>query len=166
MAQPRRPGQQPRSGPPSGPDAQARAQSGPAPDAQPDGVPIDVPHRDAPVFVISVAAELAGMHPQTLRGYDRVGLVRPGRTVGGGRRYSWHDIEQLRQIARLTAQGIGLEGVRRILELQAEVTSLRDRVAYLEAALQVAEARFLDSRLPAVAPPRTSAVVRWRRPAR
>lgn len=126
----------------------------------------DVPNRDAPVFVISVAAELSGMHPQTLRGYDRVGLVRPGRTGGGGRRYSWHDIEQLREVARLTGQGIGLEGVRRILALQNEVQDLRERVAYLETALQAAESTLLDRRLPAVAPPRSSAVVRWRRPTR
>jgi MerR family transcriptional regulator, heat shock protein HspR len=129
-------------------------------------VEFEVPHRDAPVFVISVAAELSGMHPQTLRGYDRMGLVRPGRTVGGGRRYSWHDIEQLREVARLTGQGIGLEGVRRILQLTNEVDGLRERVAYLEAALEVAEARLLDRRLPAVAPPRSAAVVRWRRPTR
>jgi MerR family transcriptional regulator, heat shock protein HspR len=128
--------------------------------------PFGIPHQDAPVFVISVAAELAGMHPQTLRGYDRIGLVSPGRTVGGGRRYSWHDIEQLREVARLTAQGIGLEGVRRILELHHEVEGLRDRVAYLEAALQMAESRLLDRRLPAVAPPRSGAIVRWRRPTR
>ncbi len=129
-------------------------------------IEFDVSHRDAPVFVISVAAELSGMHPQTLRGYDRLGLVRPGRTGGGGRRYSWHDIEQLREVARLTAQGIGLEGVRRILELQNETEALRERVAYLEAALDVAEARLLDRRLPAVSPPRSAALVRWRRPTR
>jgi len=106
---------------------------------------------DAPIFVISVAAELAGMHPQTLRGYDRIGLVSPGRTGGGGRRYSWHDIEQLREVARLTGQGIGLEGVRKILELQQEVASLRQRTAQLEAALEVAEAALsTGSNLPAV----------------
>jgi len=126
----------------------------------------DVPNPLAPVFVISVAAELSGMHPQTLRGYDRIGLVRPGRTGGGGRRYSWHDIEQLREVARLTAQGIGLEGVRRILELQNEVDGLREQVIELQQALELARAAMLDRRLPAVAPPRSSAVVRWRRPTR
>lgn len=126
----------------------------------------DVPNPLAPVFVISVAAELSGMHPQTLRGYDRMGLVRPGRTGGGGRRYSWHDIEQLREVARLTGQGIGLEGVRRILELQNEVDGLREQVVELQAALEMARAAMLDRRLPAVAPPRSSAVVRWRRPTR
>ena len=64
---------------------------------------------DAPVFSISVAASLAEMHPQTLRTYDRLGLVSPGRTGGGGRRYSWRDIELLREIADLTAAGIGTE---------------------------------------------------------
>jgi MerR family transcriptional regulator, heat shock protein HspR len=126
----------------------------------------NVPNPFAPVFVISVAAELSGMHPQTLRGYDRLGLVRPGRTGGGGRRYSWHDVEQLREVARLTAQGIGLEGVRRILELQNEVEALREQVVDLQDALQMARAALLDRRLPAVAPPRSSAVVRWRRPTR
>jgi MerR family transcriptional regulator, heat shock protein HspR len=125
-----------------------------------------VPNPYAPVFVISVAAELSGMHPQTLRGYDRLGLVSPGRTGGGGRRYSWHDIEQLREVARLTGQGIGLEGVRRILELQSEVEGLRDQVVELQTALELARAAMLDRRLPAVAPPRSSAVVRWRRPTR
>lgn len=96
-------------------------------------ITFDVSNPDAPVFVISVAAELTGMHPQTLRGYDRLGLVSPGRAGGGGRRYSLRDIELLRTVAELTANGIGIEGVRRILELQAEVATLRARVAELEA---------------------------------
>jgi MerR family transcriptional regulator/heat shock protein HspR len=86
-----------------------------------------VPGPTVPVYVISVAAELTGLHPQTLRQYDRVGLVSPGRTGGGGRRYSLRDIELLREIADLTAAGIGLEGVRRILELENQVTALRSR---------------------------------------
>jgi MerR family transcriptional regulator/heat shock protein HspR len=77
--------------------------------------------------VISVAAELTGLHPQTLRQYDRAGLVSPGRTGGGGRRYSLNDIELLRVVAELTAAGIGLEGVRRILELEHQVAALRSR---------------------------------------
>jgi MerR family transcriptional regulator/heat shock protein HspR len=85
-----------------------------------------------PVYVISVAAELTGLHPQTLRAYDRMGLVSPGRTGGGGRRYSWRDIEMLREVAELTSSGIGLEGVKRILELENQVTALRMRVAELE----------------------------------
>lgn len=90
-----------------------------------------------PVYVISVAAELTGLHPQTLRQYDRAGLVSPGRTGGGGRRYSLRDIELLREVAELTAAGIGLAGVRRILELEHQVASLRARNAELRA--QVAE---------------------------
>lgn len=92
----------------------------------------EAPGPDVPVYVISVAAELTGLHPQTLRAYDRMGLVRPGRTGGGGRRYSWRDIEMLREVAELTAAGIGLEGVKRILELENQVTALRMRVSELE----------------------------------
>ena len=102
-----------------------------------------VPGPTVPVYVISVAAELTGLHPQTLRQYDRVGLVSPGRTGGGGRRYSLRDIELLREIAELTASGIGLEGVRRILELENQVAALRSRnrelrarVTELQAALE------------------------------
>jgi len=89
------------------------------------------PAPDTPVYVISVAAELTGMHPQTLRTYDRLGLVRPGRTGGGGRRYSWQDVELLRQVAQLTAEGLGLEGVKRVLELERQVMQLEARVAEL-----------------------------------
>src|SRR4051794_5137256 len=85
------------------------------------------PGPDVPVYVISVAAELTGLHPQTLRSYDRMGLVSPGRTGGGGRRYSWRDIELLREVAELSATGIGLEGVRRILELEHQVDALQRR---------------------------------------
>ena len=94
---------------------------------------------DSPVFAIAVAAELAGMHPQTLRQYDRIGLVVPGRTRGGSRRYSMRDIEQLREIAELTSSGIGLEGVRRILELEHQVDALRMRVHELEDQLTTTE---------------------------
>jgi MerR family transcriptional regulator, heat shock protein HspR len=89
------------------------------------------PGPNTPVYVISVAAELTGLHPQTLRQYDRVGLVSPGRTGGGGRRYSLNDIELLRVVAELTAAGIGLEGVRRILALENQVAALRARNAEL-----------------------------------
>ncbi|PVZ96317.1 transcriptional regulator [Amnibacterium flavum] len=75
------------------------------------------------------------MHPQTLRQYDRIGLVSPGRTAGKSRRYSMRDIVQLREVARLGADGISLEGIRRILELENEVAGLRNRVRELEAAL-------------------------------
>jgi MerR family transcriptional regulator, heat shock protein HspR len=80
------------------------------------------------VYVISVAAELAGVHPQTLRVYERKGLLDPSRTDGGNRRYSPHDIEQLRRIQGLTAAGLNLEGVRRVLELETEVARLRAEV--------------------------------------
>ena len=93
------------------------------------------PGPEVPVYVISVAAQLTGLHPQTLRTYDRIGLVRPGRAGGGGRRYSWRDITLLREVAALTASGIGLEGVRRILELEHQVDALRSRIAELEADL-------------------------------
>ncbi|HEU4916977.1 MAG TPA: helix-turn-helix transcriptional regulator [Acidimicrobiia bacterium] len=80
------------------------------------------------VFVISVAAELAGMHPQTLRIYERKGLLEPFRTPGGTRRYSQEDIERLQLIQELTSQGLNLEGVRRVLTLQEENRSLKRRV--------------------------------------
>jgi MerR family transcriptional regulator, heat shock protein HspR len=83
------------------------------------------------VYVISVAAELAGMHPQTLRIYERRGLVQPARTQGGNRRYSDADIDQLRRIAELAAEGMNLEGIRRVMALEAENAHLR---AELEAA--------------------------------
>jgi MerR family transcriptional regulator/heat shock protein HspR len=97
------------------------------------------PGPDVPVYVISVAAELTGLHPQTLRTYDRLGLVSPGRTGGGGRRYSWRDIELLREVAELTSTGIGLEGVRRILGLELQVDALQRRVAELEQDLAAAD---------------------------
>jgi MerR family transcriptional regulator, heat shock protein HspR len=88
-----------------------------------------------PVFVISVAAELTGLHAQTLRQYDRLGLVSPGRTPGGGRRYSRHDIEVLHEVVRLSGLGLGLEGVRQVLELENHVAALQARVRELEAEL-------------------------------
>jgi len=94
-----------------------------------------VPSPDAAVYVISVAAELSGLHPQTLRSYERMGLIMPGRTGGGGRRYSHRDIELLREIATLTAGGVGIEGVRRILELEHQVAALQSRNAELAAEL-------------------------------
>ncbi|MFT4220610.1 MAG: MerR family transcriptional regulator [Microbacterium sp.] len=87
---------------------------------------------DAPLFAIALAAELAGMHPQTLRQYDRLGLVVPGRTRGGSRRYSSRNIEQLREVARLSADGISLPAIARILELENTVLRLRRQVAELE----------------------------------
>jgi len=90
---------------------------------------------DSPVLAIAVAADLAGMHPQTLRQYDRLGLVSPRRTAGQSRRYSMRDVLQLREIARLSAEGLNLEGIRRILELENSNAALRARVRELEAAL-------------------------------
>jgi MerR family transcriptional regulator/heat shock protein HspR len=96
----------------------------------------DVPE-DAPVFVISVAAELAGMHAQTLRQYDRLGLVTPGRTVGGGRRYSARDVALLREVQRLSQdEGVNLAGIKRIIELESQVDALRSKVAELIEELQ------------------------------
>ncbi|HYQ74237.1 heat shock protein transcriptional repressor HspR [Cellulomonas sp.] len=89
---------------------------------------------DAQVYVISVAAELAGMHPQTLRQYDRLGLVQPGRTRGRGRRYSLRDIATLREVQRLSQEeGVNLAGIKRILELESEVERLSRQVEYLRA---------------------------------
>ncbi len=100
--------------------------------------PFTPPGPEAKVFVISVAAELSGLHPQTLRSYDRLGIVAAGRTGGGGRRYSLRDIEQLRQVARLTAEGLGLEGVKRVIQLETQVDALQQRVAELQAELAAA----------------------------
>jgi len=87
------------------------------------------------VFVISIAAELAGMHPQTLRIYERKGLIDPYRTPGGTRRYSQEDIDRLTLIQSLTSQGLNLEGVKQVLDLQSEVQSLRSEVADLRKAV-------------------------------
>ena len=92
---------------------------------------------DTPVYVISVAAQLSGLHPQTLRTYDRLGLVSPGRTAGRGRRYSMRDIVMLREIQRLSQEeGINLSGIKHILELQREIASLRAELAKAHAALE------------------------------
>jgi MerR family transcriptional regulator/heat shock protein HspR len=99
------------------------------------GTPFGSPSPDMAVYVISVAAELTGLHPQTLRAYERMGLIAPGRTPGGGRRYSHRDLELLREIADLTSAGIGIEGVRRILALDNQVTALRARNEELAAEL-------------------------------
>lgn len=90
---------------------------------------------NTPMFVISVAAELAVMHPQTLRQYDRLGLVVPTRTGGQSRRYTMRNVAQLREIARLSAEGVSLEGIRRILELENHAAELARRVRDLEQAL-------------------------------
>jgi MerR family transcriptional regulator, heat shock protein HspR len=131
------------------------------------------PGPEVPVYVISVAAELTGLHPQTLRSYDRLGLVRPGRALGGGRRYSWRDVELLREVAELTASGIGLEGVRRILDLEHRADALAHRVAELEQELAAAHQALRATgseravpNLPAVRTVPGHAVTVWRRTTR
>jgi MerR family transcriptional regulator/heat shock protein HspR len=96
-------------------------------------------HRTQAVYVISVAAELAGMHPQTLRIYERRGLVRPARTQGGNRRYSDADIEQLQRISDLAEQGMNLEGIRRVMELEVENARLRRELAEARATAEQAQ---------------------------
>ena len=96
---------------------------------------------DTPVYVISVAAQLSGLHPQTLRQYDRIGLVSPGRTAGRGRLYSTRDIVMLREVQRLSQEeGINLAGIKRILELDTETLALRDEVHRLRSELAMIRA--------------------------
>ena len=99
---------------------------------------------DHAVYVISVAAELAGMHPQTLRIYERRGLVQPQRTQGGNRRYSESDIARLQRISELAAEGMNLEGIRRVMALEAENAHLRHELEQARAA--VAQARDVAER--------------------
>jgi MerR family transcriptional regulator/heat shock protein HspR len=91
-----------------------------------DGIPVET------VYVISVAAELAGVHPQTLRIYERRGLVTPGRTSGGNRRYSEADIARLKRVAELAAEGMNLEGIRHVMQLEDEIAQLRVLVSQLQ----------------------------------
>jgi MerR family transcriptional regulator/heat shock protein HspR len=110
------------------------------------------PERDnyrVAVYVISVAAELSGMHPQTLRNYERVGLLRPARTQGGNRRYSQADIARLHRIAELVDIGMNLEGIRHVLDLEAQNAELRNEVAVLRehiAAQRVARGELVPTR--------------------
>ncbi len=120
-------------------------------------------------FVISVAADLAGMHAQTLRTYDRLGLVTPARTNGGGRRYSREDVELLREIQRLSQEdGVNLAGIKAIIELNTQVRKLRDQSNRLAAEneqlrerLAVLESRHQGRRGELVHVPRSTAVVMW-----
>jgi MerR family transcriptional regulator/heat shock protein HspR len=89
-------------------------------------------HDEAPVYVISVAAQLSGLHPQTLRQYDRLGLVSPSRATGRGRRYSARDVDHLLEVARLSAAGVSLVGIKRILELEAHIDALQRQVVELQ----------------------------------
>jgi len=126
---------------------------------------------ETPVFVISVAAQLAGMHAQTLRTYDRQGLVSPGRTAGGGRRYSMRDIALLREVQRLSQEdGVNLAGIKRIIELENQVDALRARITELTeeltaayvAAEQAAAAAHASYRRDLVPLNQQTALVVWR----
>jgi MerR family transcriptional regulator/heat shock protein HspR len=104
---------------------------------------------DAKVLIISVAARLAGMHPQTLRQYDRLGLVQPGRAGGGGRRYSQRDVALLREVQRLSQEdGVNLAGIKRIISLEELVGDLQQRVRELEQALDEAYTRIAQNQSP------------------
>ena len=114
---------------------------------------------EARTFLISVAAELAGMHAQTLRTYDRLGLVRPRRTSGGGRRYSEHDVDLLRQVQRLSQdEGVNLAGIKRIIELTNQVEALQARVQELAEELVVLRA---NQRREVAVVPKSTALVVW-----
>jgi MerR family transcriptional regulator/heat shock protein HspR len=125
---------------------------------------------DAKVLIISVAAQMAGMHPQTLRQYDRLGLVQPGRASGGGRRYSLRDVQLLREVQRLSQEdGVNLAGIKRIIDLEQLVDQLQHQVAELQEIAEAALQRMAE--LEAMSPfprrdllpsPRTStALVVW-----
>ncbi len=130
---------------------------------------------DTPMFAIAVAAELAFMHPQTLRHYDRMGLVIPTRTGGQSRRYTMRNVAQLREIARLSNEGVSLEGIRRILELENQNAELQKRVRDLEQALAnelmnrpgarvfAAGDSGIETLAPGQRPSRHTSVVVWRR---
>ncbi|MGW0683281.1 heat shock protein transcriptional repressor HspR [Streptomyces sp. NPDC002754] len=129
---------------------------------------------ETPVYVISVAAQLSGLHPQTLRQYDRLGLVSPDRTAGRGRRYSARDIDLLRTVQHLSqAEGINLAGIKRIIELENQVAALQSRVAELSAAVEGAasaiqqreaavHASYRRDLVPYQEVQQTSALVVWR----
>jgi MerR family transcriptional regulator, heat shock protein HspR len=130
---------------------------------------------DQPIFVISVAAELADMHPQTLRQYDRLGIVKPSRAPGKSRRYSQRDVNTLREVQRLSHEGVSLEGIKRILELENQVAALQLRISELTEELG-RRPRAVDSRIFAAGAagdvvslargqrprPRSQAVMLWR----
>jgi MerR family transcriptional regulator/heat shock protein HspR len=114
---------------------------------------------DARTFLISVAAELAGMHAQTLRTYDRLGLVSPRRSSGGGRRYSQHDVDLLREVQRLSQdEGVNLAGIKRIIELTNRVEALKSRL--MEMAEEVEELR-ANQRRDITPPAKSTALVVW-----
>ena len=113
----------------------------------------------AEFFMISVAAQLAGMHAQTLRTYDRLGLVTPQRTSGGGRRYSARDVELLREVQRLSQdEGVNLAGIKRVIELTNQVAELQEHVAEMAAELERLRAGYRPDLSP---PQRSTALVVW-----
>jgi MerR family transcriptional regulator/heat shock protein HspR len=115
---------------------------------------------EARTFLISVAAELAGMHAQTLRTYDRLGLVRPNRSSGGGRRYSQHDVDLLREVQRLSQdEGVNLAGIKRIIELTNQVQALQSRLKEMTAELEVLRG---NQRRDIAVVPKSTAVVVWK----
>ncbi|MGH3770967.1 MAG: heat shock protein transcriptional repressor HspR [Pseudonocardiaceae bacterium] len=136
--------------------------------------------QDTPVFVISVAAQLAGLHAQTLRSYDRLGLVSPGRSSGGGRRYSARDVVLLQEVQRLSQDhGVNLAGIKRIIDLENQVAALRSRLAELVGELEQSRAELAQAQTAAqhtaaavhasyrrdlvpVRPPTQTALVIWR----
>ena len=114
---------------------------------------------EARTFLISVAAELAGMHAQTLRTYDRLGLVSPRRTSGGGRRYSEHDVDLLREVQRLSQdEGVNLAGIKRIIELTNQVEALQSRLREMSEELAVLRA---NQRRDVAVVPKSTALVVW-----
>ena len=128
------------------------------------GSPKNSKREEARTFLISVAAELAGMHAQTLRTYDRLGLVSPSRTSGGGRRYSHHDVELLRQVQHLSQdEGVNLAGIKRIIELTNQVEALQSRLRELTEEIVALRA---NQRRDVAVVPKSTALVVWqpRRP--
>lgn len=114
----------------------------------------------ARTFLISVAAELAGMHAQTLRTYDRLGLVSPDRSSGGGRRYSQHDVDLLREVQRLSQdEGVNLAGIKRIIELTNQVAALQSRLKEMAAEVEVLRR---NQRRDIAVVPKSTAVVVWK----
>jgi len=149
-----------------------RSDGGKEPTAMPEGFFNRLEQApDVKVLVISVAARMAGMHPQTLRQYDRLGLVQPGRAAGGGRRYSARDVLLLQEIQRLSQQeGVNLAGIKRIIELEQVVAELQSRISELQMQLEAAHHRIAEyeaairasSYRRDLVPAQESALVVWR----
>lgn len=118
---------------------------------------------DRPVYVISIAAELAGMHPQTLRQYDRMGLVEPSRAPGRARRYSQRDVEKLQEIQNLSQSGVSLEGIKRIMGLQNRLDEMHERMQQMAQELDAAHAKLAESSQVFAAGSRGGEVVRLAR---